>query len=106
MILAAVKFRPEQFRSLQQGSVKYAEMADIVVGTQIINGKVRFEVKGDHIIHVIALKCGFITINIISTLLTDYFHIFIQRTGMQDIIMIKQTDILARCHRITLVRIA
>ena len=78
VILAAVKLRPEQPRLFQQFLRKYRKMTDIIVGPQIINRKIRFEMNGQHIINAVPLKSHLVTVNIIRILLTDHLHILIK----------------------------
>ena len=64
MILAAVKPASKQLCSFQQFSGKDAEMADIIIGTQIINGEIRLKMQCDHIVDAVALESRFIAVNI------------------------------------------
>ena len=107
MVLAAVKLRPEQLRTLQQFPVKRTEMADVIISPQIIRGKIRLEMQSDHIIYcLVPLKSRFVTIDVIRTLFTDCFHVFIQYTGMKHVIMVKQGNIISCCHGIAGIGIA
>ena len=83
MILAAVKLRPEQPRLFQQFLRKYREMTNVVIRPQIVNGKIRFEVNGQHVINAVSLKSHLVTVNIIRILLTDRPHILVKHRRMQ-----------------------
>ena len=80
-------------------------MADIIICPQVIYRIIRLEVQGNHVIDIAIFKSCLIAVNIISILLTDYLHIFIKHRRMQDIIMIKQADILSGCHLVTFIGI-
>ena len=94
MILAAVKTGTEQFCPVKQFSVKHAEMTDIIIRPQIINGKIRLKMHSQHFVQVAALKSGLITVEIIRIFLIDGLHIFKQNRRMQQIVMVKKADIL------------
>ena len=98
MVLASVKFRAEQFRSVEKLPCKHTEMTDIIVGTEIVNGVIRLKMHGQHLIDISALKGSLITVYVICVFLIDHLHILVQRAGMQNIIMIKKPDVLPRCH--------
>ena len=93
VILTSVKPGTEQLLPFQKPFCKHAEMTDIIIGPQIVHRIIRLEMHGQHFVDITVLKCGLITVNIIGILLVDCLHIFVQRTRMQDIIMIKQSDI-------------
>jgi hypothetical protein len=61
---------------------------------------------GQHFIDITIFKGGFIAVNIIGILLVDRLRIFVQRTWMQDIIMIKQPDIFSRSQLQALIGIS
>ena len=52
-------------------------MADVIIGTQIINRIVRLKMHGQHLIDIPALKRSFIAVYVIRILLIDDLHIFI-----------------------------
>ena len=106
MILTAVKFCPKQLRAVQQFSGKYAEMTDIVVGAQVVDGIIRLEVHRDHLVDVRALKRRLITVNKVRILFVDRLYIFVKGAGMQNIVVVKQPDKLAGCKLIAFVRVA
>ncbi len=95
VVLAPVEFRPKQLITVQKGSCKHAEMTDIIIGTQIIRCKIRLKMHGKHLIDIAALEGGLITVQIICPLLIDGLHILVQHGGMQNIILVKQSDILS-----------
>ena len=97
MILAAVKFCPKQLRAVQQLSGKYAEMTNIVVGAQVVDGIIRLEVHRDHLVDVRALKRRLIAVNKVRILFVDRLYIFVKCAGMQNIVVVKQPDKLAGC---------
>ncbi len=99
MVLAAVELRSEQLRSFQQFSVKHAEMTDVIICAQIVDCKIRLKVERNHIVNAVSVKCGFITVYIIRTFLTDCFHIFIQHRRMQHIVVVKKSDVFSVCQR-------
>ena len=106
VILAAVKPGAEQLRPVQELSVEDAEMADIIVGTQVVHRIVRLEMHGQHLIDVPAPESGLITVNVVRIPLIDCLHIFVQGAWMKNIVMVKQPRIFPRCHFQTLVCIA
>jgi hypothetical protein len=106
MILAAVKFCPKQLRAIQQLSGKYAEMTNIVVGAQVVDGIIRLEVHRDHLVDVRALKRRLITVNKVRILFVDRLYILVKCAGMQNIVVVKQPDKLAGCKLIAFVRVA
>ena len=106
MILAAVKFCPKQLRAIQQLSGKYAEMTNIVIRAQVVDGIIRLEVHRDHLVDVRALKRRLITVNKVRILFVDRLYIFVKCAGMQNIVVVKQPDKLAGCKLIAFVRVA
>ena len=98
VILTAVEFGPEQLVSLQKPSGKHAEMADIVVGPEIVRRIIGLEVHGKHMIDIVHLKGGLITVEVVRPLLVDGLHILIQHAGMQHIVLIQKAHILPRSH--------
>ena len=82
VILTAVKPCPKQLFLLQKTSGKATEMADIIIGSQIIRCIIRLKMKSQHFIDVPILKGGFVTVNIICLLLINHLHILIQYAGM------------------------
>ena len=50
-------------------------MADIIIGTQIINGEIRLKMQCNHIVDAVTLESRFIAVNIVCTLLVDNLHI-------------------------------
>ena len=81
-------------------------MADIVVGTQVVNSIVRLKMHGQHFVDITVFKGCFITVNIVRALFVNGFHIFVQCGGMQDVIVVKQTDVFSGGHGIAGVGIA
>ena len=103
VILAAVKLCTEQFGAFQQTSLKYAEMADIIVGPQIIRRVIRLKVHGQHMVNIISFKGRFITVNIIGLPFVNHLHIFIQRFRVQNIVVVKKPYIFPRSQAQTLI---
>ena len=77
MVLAAVEPGAEQLHSIKQPLCKHAEMADIIVGAEIVNGIIRLKMHGQHFIDIAAFIGGFVTIYVIRPLLIDSPHILI-----------------------------
>ena len=75
VILTAVKLAAEQLAALQKLSAEHAEMADVIVGKQVIRCKIRLEMQRDHMIDAVSLKGCFITVNVIRILFADRLHI-------------------------------
>ena len=95
MILTSVIFGTEKLHAIKEFPLKAAEMTDIIVGSEIIYRKIRLEMKRDHFVDIIILKCGLITVDIVRTLFIDDFNIFIQYARMQYIIMIEKCYVIA-----------
>ena len=89
MVLASVKLGTKQFVTIQQLSGKNAEMADIIVGSQVVRCIIRLEMHGQHMIDIASLKSRFITVDVIRPLLIDCLCILKKHGGMQNIIMVK-----------------
>ena len=106
VILTSVKPGTEQLLPFQKPLSKHAEMTDIIIGPQIVHRIIRLEMHGQHFIDITIFKGGFIAVNIIGILLVDRLHIFVQRTWMQDIIMVKQPDIFSRSQLQALIGIS
>ena len=49
-------------------------------------------------VNVSTLKGGFIAVNVVRILFINDFYIFIQSTGMEDVVLIQQSDEFSRCH--------
>ena len=98
VILAPVKFGPVQLRPLQQLFIEHAEMTDIVVGTQVVDGVIRLEMHGDHLIHIAVFEGGFVAVDIIRVLFIDHLHIFIQHAGMKQVVVVKRRHEFSRRH--------
>ncbi len=95
MILAAVIFTAEQSRLIQKLPGKCGKMADIIISSQVINGKIRLKVEDNHMINAVALKGNLVTVNVICPRLIDCLRIFKECSRMQDIVMVKKTDIIS-----------
>ena len=98
VVLAAVVFFSEQFVSVQQLPGKNAEMADIIVGAQIIRGIARLKMHGQHTVDIAAFKGSFVAVQVIRILLVDCLYIFVEYAGMEKVVLIQQPDIFSRCH--------
>ena len=66
-------------------------MTDVVIGSQIIYGKIRLEVQRDHVVDAVTLEGSLITVDIISIFFIDSLNIPVQNLRMKDIIMVKKT---------------
>ena len=106
VILTAVKPGTEQLCSIQQLSGKNAEMTDVIICPQIVDGIIRLEVQGNHPVDVPAFEGGLITIDIVRILFIDHLYIFIKGTGMENIVMIKEADIFSCGQGKALIRVA
>ena len=68
MILASVELGAEQLGTVQQLPGKHAEMTDIVIGPQIINGIIRLKMHGNHLIDITVFEgCLLYTSYILSS---------------------------------------
>ena len=106
VVLTSVKLGPEQLCSVKKRPLKNTEMADIVIGTQVVYGIIRFEVHGDHPVDVIPLKGGLITVDIVRILLIYCLYIPVQNLRMKNIIVVKKTYVLSVCKLQAVVGIA
>ncbi len=106
MVLAAIEFGAEQFVPVQKMPVKNAEMANIIIGPQIVNGIIRFKMHGEHFIYIVIFKGSFIAVNIIRLLLIDHLGILVEHGWMDDVIVVKQAYIFPGGHGQAPVRIS
>ena len=98
VILAAVIFLPESAPGLlQQALLKHRKMADVVVAPQGIRREVRL-VMGPVGIRRSIMEGVLIRIDEVRVFPADHFHIFGQGEGMQQVIMVKQPDVIPGCH--------
>ena len=96
-ILAAVAFASKQAGFVQQGLLKHSKMTNVIVRPQIINSKIRLKMSNRDIF-CRTLKSQLVCINKIRSLLADRFHIFIKHRGVQQIVVVKQGDIISCGH--------
>ena len=106
MILAAVKLRPECAAFFYKLLGKYREMTYIIVGPKVIRGKIGLEMQRYHIVYRPARKGRFITIYVVGILFAYDLHVFVKSRRMKNIIMVKQSDVIALCHLKAFVRVA
>ena len=90
VVLAAVEFGPKQLLPVQELPGEDAEMADVVVGPQIVRGVVRLKVHGQHAVDVVPLEGGLIAIQIIRILFIDSPHILVERAGVEQVVLVQQ----------------
>ena len=77
MVLAAVKPGAEQLHAVKERPGKDAEMTDIIVGAEVVNGIVRLEMHGKHLIDIAAFIGGLVTVYVIGPLFIDSPRILI-----------------------------
>ena len=77
---------------------KDAQMANIIDGAKIIDCKIGFVMDINNIFEVGAFKGCLIGVNKISVFLTDHLHCLIKCRGMENVIVVKQSNIVASCH--------
>ena len=106
VILASVKGRTEKFRLGQQLFFKQTEMTNVVVCTKRIQRIVRLKVKRDHIVDVITLEGRFIAVNIVRIFLVYHFTVLIKSRRMQNVVVVKKTDVLTRSHAVACIRVS
>ena len=73
-------------------------MTDIIVRPQIIRRIIRLKVQGYHIIDTVTVEGGLVAIDIVRILIAYGFHVVIKRRGMQDIVMIIESDKIPCSH--------
>ena len=106
VVLASVILAAEYAGLVQQMSGKSRKMTDIIIAAQIVNRVIRLKMKHNHMIDAVALKGDLIAVNIICSRLVDHLRILIEYGGMQNIIMVKKSDIIACSQLQTLICIA
>ena len=89
----------------QQLCAEHAQVADIIVGAQIIQHIIRLEMVNGQVVDV-ALKGHFIRIHKVCALFGNGLCHVPQSTGVQDIIVVQQGDELARCQCKALIGVA
>ena len=95
VILAAVVLGPLPAAGLfHQHLAERGQVADIVVGAEVVQHEVRLEVVEHHVLHL-ALKGRLVGIDEIGSLLHDRLRRVPQGTGVEDIVMIQQGDVIA-----------
>ena len=105
VILTSVELGPEEFCSIKKSSLEHTEMTDVVIGSEIIYCIIWLEMHSYHLIDVITLEGGLITIDVICVFLIYCLNIPVQNLGMKYIIMVKKTYILAFCKLQTMIGI-
>ena len=95
IVLTAVELRPlVTAHFCQQLCAEHAQVADVVVGTQVVDHVIRLEVVDRQMVDV-ALKGHLVGIHKVCPLLCDGPCHIPQSTGMQDIVVVQQSDVLA-----------
>ena len=95
VILTAVELCPLVAAHLcQQRRAEHAQMADIVVGAQVIQHIIRLEVVDRQMVDI-PLKGHLVRVHKVRTLLGNGFRHIPQCAGVQNIVMVQQGDILA-----------
>ena len=98
MILASIVLGTEQPGLLQKILIKHGEVADIVVGPQVVRGIIRFKMQDNQIVKIRGGKGCLICIDIIRILLTDCLHTLKEQARVHHIIMVKKSNEITRCH--------
>ncbi len=76
-------------------------MTDVIVCPKVVRRKIRLKMQGNHIVNAVALKGGFVAVNIVRILLVDDLDILVQNRGVQHVVMVKKPDVFACRHFIT-----
>ncbi len=97
VILRAVTGRVQRARRLQQRAAEHGKMADIIVYAQGIRRVIGLQMRYTRVLRGDP-KDRFIGIHKIGVLITDGPHHLMQRSGVKQIIMIQEADIIARNH--------
>ena len=106
VVLAAVELRPlVAAHCRQQLCAEHAQVADIVVGAEVVQHVIRLEVVNGPMVDV-ALKGDLVGVDEVGPLLGDGLRHIPQRTGVQDVVVVQQGDELARGQRKALVGVA
>ena len=95
VVLTAVELCPLVAAHLcQQRRAEHAQMADIVVGAQVIQHIIRLEVVDRQMVDI-PFKGHFVRVHKVRALLGNGFRHIPQCAGVQNIVMVQQGDILA-----------
>ena len=106
VILTAVVLHPlAAAAALHQGAAESGQVADVVVGAEVVQHEVRFEVVEHHVVHA-ALEGGFVGVDEVCPLLGDGLGRVPERTGVEDIVMVQQGDVIAGGHLDAVVGVA
>ncbi len=106
IILTAVVLHPLGAAcGLHQPTAEEGQVADIVVGAEIVQHEIGLEVVEHHILHL-ALKGRFVGVNEVGPLLCDSLGSVPESTGMKDIVMVQQGDEIAGGHLDALIGVA
>ena len=106
IILAAVELRPLVAAHLgQQRGTEHAQVADVVVGAEVVQHIIRLEVVHRQMVDV-ALKGDLVRIHEVGSLLGDGLCHIPQSTRMQDIVVVQQGHIVALDHSKALIGVA
>ena len=106
VVLAAVVFAPlAAARLFQQGTLKDAQVADIVVGAEVVDHIIRLEVVEGGVLHF-ALKGHLVGVDKVRPLLGDGLGHIPQGAGVEDIVVVQKGDVLPFCQGKALVGVA
>ena len=106
VILTAVELCPLVAAHLcQQRRAEHAQVADIVVGAQVIQHIIRLEVVDRQVVDV-PFKGHFVGVHKVRALLGNGFRHIPQCTGVQDVVMVQQSDIFTRGKSKALIGVA
>ena len=98
VILAAVVLGPlAAARLFHQRPAEGGQVADIVVGAEVVQHEIGLEVVEHHILHL-TLEGRFVGIDEIGPLLHDGLCGVPQRTGVEDVVVVQQGDVIAGGH--------
>ncbi len=106
VVLASVKLGPEELCAVKKSSLENAEMADVIVGSEIVYCVIGLEMHGDHLVDVIALKGSLVAVDVICLFFINGLHIPVKGLRMKNVIMVKKTYIFTLCQFKAVVGIA
>ena len=106
IILTAVVLHPLRAAcGIHQPAAEQGQVADIVVGAEVVQHEIRLEVVEHHILHL-ALKGRLIGIDKVGSLLGDGLGRVPEGAGMEDVVVVQQGDEVAGGHLDALVGVA
>ena len=98
VILTSVTFLAESSHAIEQGTAEDRKMTNIVIGAKIVGGKIGLEMHRRDLLLVRAFKGHLVGVHEIGVLLANGAHDLVERGGMQNVVVIKERDIVARRH--------